>query len=67
MVKGAGSTRQLHLDWCETGGPLVKPPSARGFGSTLIEYSGKVKQDFRPEGLHCSVEMAFSEDVPRAY
>lgn len=67
MVKGAGSTRQLHLDWHEIGGPPVKPPREKGFGSTLIEYSGKVKQDFRPEGLHCSVEMAFSEDVPRAY
>ena len=27
----------MELTWTETGGPLVKPPTHRGFGSTLIE------------------------------
>ena len=67
IVEGAGKNRQLRLDWRETGGPPVTPPREKGFGSTLIEYSGKVTQAFEPEGLHCSVEMAFSEDRPRSY
>jgi len=45
----------------------VVPPRDKGFGSTLIEYSGKVTQTFDPEGLHCTVEMAFSEENRRAY
>jgi two-component sensor histidine kinase len=67
IVEGAGKNRQLRLDWRETGGPPVTPPREKGFGSTLIEYSGKVTQAFDPEGLRCSVEMAFSEDRPRSY
>jgi two-component sensor histidine kinase len=31
----------LNLQWVERGGPLVKAPSSRGFGSTLIEQSAK--------------------------
>ncbi|MCJ2081629.1 HWE histidine kinase domain-containing protein [Methylobacterium sp. J-090] len=30
---------RLVLDWCETGGPPVRAPSRRGFGTTLIERS----------------------------
>ena len=67
MMEGAGKNRQLRLDWRETGGPKVIPPREKGFGSTLIEYSGKVTQAFEPEGLRCSVEMAFSEEAPRSY
>ncbi|KQP96074.1 HWE histidine kinase domain-containing protein [Methylobacterium sp. Leaf117] len=29
----------LVIHWCESGGPPVKPPSRRGFGTTLIERS----------------------------
>ncbi len=67
MMQGVGKNRQLRLDWRETGGPTVSPPREKGFGSTLIEYSGKVTQSFEPEGLRCSVEMAFSEEAPRSY
>ena len=67
IVEGVGRSRKLRLDWRETGGPPVTPPREKGFGSTLIEYSGKVTQAFEPEGLHCSVEMAFSDEGPRAY
>ena len=66
-VHGTGRTRELQLDWRESGGPTVVPPREKGFGSTLIEYSGKVTQTFDPEGLHCTVEMAFSEENRRAY
>ncbi len=45
------------LDWCETGGPPVKPPQRRGFGSTIIERSipydlgGSAEIDYRLEGV----------------
>jgi PAS domain S-box-containing protein len=67
VVQGTGKDRRLHLEWRETGGPTVVPPIEKGFGSTLIENTGKVTQAFEPEGLQCSVELAFSEDAPRPY
>ncbi len=66
-ITGAGNDRLLHLIWQESGGPLVSEPREKGFGSTLMDYSGKVTQWFEPEGLRCSIEMAFSDALPRAY
>jgi two-component sensor histidine kinase len=49
----------LAIEWRETGGPPVKPPSRRGFGTTLIEgmvkrtFQADVSVDYRPEGLVC--------------
>ncbi|WP_428927394.1 HWE histidine kinase domain-containing protein [Marinibacterium sp. SX1] len=45
------------LDWRERGGPPVKPPKRRGFGTTIIERSvpfelkGEASVDFRVGGL----------------
>ena len=45
------------IDWVESGGPKVKPPSRKGFGTTIIEHSvpydlgGTATIDFAPEGL----------------
>ena len=47
----------LHLAWREEGGPPVKPPQRRGFGSTIIERSipfelrGQVDVRHKPTGL----------------
>src|SRR5690606_22651854 len=35
--RAAGGPPMLEFRWIEGGGPPVKPPSARGFGSRLIE------------------------------
>ena len=54
--------RRLVLKWEETGGPLVKPPSHKGFGSTVIErgleseLQADVQVDYRPEGLVCTID-----------
>ena len=46
------------LDWRESGGPAVSPPSRSGFGSALIDRSipydlgGRSAVEFSPEGLH---------------
>ena len=51
----------LKLAWVEAGGPPVKKPSKKGFGSRLIqnglatELNGKVDIDYRPTGLVCII------------
>ena len=52
-----GGSQALRLEWAETGGPPVKTPGKRGFGSVVIhrgleyELDGKVDIDFRRGGL----------------
>ena len=58
-----GHHRELEPYRRETGGPS-DPAREKGFGSTLIEYSGKVTQQFDPEGLHWTLQMALSA-MPR--
>ncbi len=53
----------LIIDWRERDGPPVKPPTRRGFGSTIIEHSiphdlnGEVALDYRPEGLQARIRI----------
>ncbi|HEX2256994.1 MAG TPA: HWE histidine kinase domain-containing protein [Afifellaceae bacterium] len=53
---------ELRLTWTEEGGPPVRPPARKGFGSRLIERSlaselgGAVTVDYRYEGLVCTVK-----------
>jgi PAS domain S-box-containing protein len=52
---------RLGLSWRESGGPLVVPPTRRGFGSRLIENAlcrdldGQTRLEFAPEGVRCSI------------
>jgi PAS domain S-box-containing protein len=56
----------LVLRWSETGGPTIRPPTRTGFGTKVISASierqlgGRSTFDWRPEGLHCTLE------IPRA-
>lgn len=60
LAPDPGAAR-LDLTWTERGGPPVKPPTARGFGSRLIErglaaeLSGSAAIDFRPDGVVCRI------------
>jgi two-component sensor histidine kinase len=55
---------RLCLVWKERGGPLVSPPTRRGFGTRLIERSlsqdleGEITLAFEPEGVTCTVDAA---------
>ena len=60
----------LNFIWIETGGPLIsKPPSRRGFGTTLIErtlsheFDATVKREFLSSGLRCSIAMPLTPEV----
>ncbi|MEK1925652.1 MAG: sensor histidine kinase, partial [Rhizobium giardinii] len=55
--------RVLHMTWTEVGGPPVREPARRGFGSILIERSldkvmgSSVKIEFLPAGLTAIVRL----------
>ena len=70
MVRAADGRQRLHLEWHERGGPLVREPARRGFGSRLVERSvsadlgGTVEMDWRPEGLRCTISALLEGAVP---
>lgn len=53
--------RRVEIIWREQGGPSVRPPERRGFGSHLLQKTLgaqpgiAVRQEFRPEGLECRI------------
>jgi PAS domain S-box-containing protein len=57
----------LLLTWSESGGPLVRPPIRRGFGSSLIEhalaseFAGEIEIDFPPQGVVCTMRLPLSD------
>jgi two-component system CheB/CheR fusion protein len=66
---GEVANRKLHLTWTEAGGPPVKPPSRRGFGSKLIErsliheFDAAVNPEFKETGLRCTIDIPLTADV----
>jgi two-component system CheB/CheR fusion protein len=56
--EGGPGSSSVKLRWTEAGGPPVKPPEKKGFGSILIEH-GFERQvfDFQPDGLVCTLEI----------
>ncbi|WP_344708026.1 HWE histidine kinase domain-containing protein [Sphingomonas swuensis] len=59
----------LALQWRETGGPAVQPPSRKGFGTTLIqralsmETGGRSQVRFEPAGVECDISLPASSIV----
>lgn len=53
---------RFRMTWTESGGPEVKPPEQKGFGSRLIEQSlaqevgGAVEVQYLPSGVVCVIE-----------
>jgi two-component sensor histidine kinase/DNA-binding response OmpR family regulator len=56
---------QLVLRWTESNGPAVMPPKQQGFGMKIINASigqqggGSVTFDWRPNGLVCTLTLAY--------
>jgi chemotaxis family two-component system sensor kinase Cph1 len=61
----------ISLSWTEAGGPRVRPPSRRGFGSTLIERAlametgGSATLRYEPAGIVCDVFLPRSSVLSR--
>ena len=59
---GRRGAQTLDLEWVESGGPEVRPPSQSGFGSLLItrapiyELGARVGLEFLP-GLQCRLAL----------
>ena len=57
----SGANR-LILEWREAGGPPVRPPARRGFGTRFIggaiggELGGQVEHEFARDGVRCRIE-----------
>ena len=57
-----GEKQFISLRWEESGGPAVKPPTRKGFGTNMIERAvrgegGDVCLDFAPAGLLCEIRI----------
>lgn len=58
-----GKPPAVEILWRERGGPPVRPPGRRGFGSRLIErglaaeFGAEVRLDFAPEGVECRIRL----------
>ncbi|MGA2488418.1 MAG: PAS domain S-box protein [Xanthobacteraceae bacterium] len=53
---------RLILHWRETGGPVVRMPTKKGFGTRITEamigqLKGKISFDWRNEGLVCEISL----------
>jgi two-component sensor histidine kinase len=60
----------LTVDWKETGGPSVKLPTRRGFGTHLVvralaTFGGDATADFNPAGLVCQMRCVVPQDSDR--
>ena len=63
------SNEQLNLEWRESNGPIVTPPTHRGFGVRLLsramdQFGGTVETTFEPTGLVCKLKVTLAERTP---
>jgi two-component sensor histidine kinase len=54
--------RQLVVRWTEAGGPSAKPPTRKGFGTSMMQsimnsVKGRVQLDWCAEGLACEIAL----------
>ncbi|MBR0739231.1 PAS domain-containing protein [Bradyrhizobium liaoningense] len=58
---------ELMFEWRERGGPPVKPPPRKGFGTELLErtlafeFKGQTTMAFSPAGLQCAITIPLSK------
>ena len=62
----AGDETRLTLTWQETGGPVVAPPTRKGFGTQMMtrglarELDGEVTLSFPEAGARCHMDVPLS-------
>jgi two-component sensor histidine kinase len=68
-VRWSLSDRRLNLEWRESGGPTIAPPTNRGFGLHLISaalgsFDGTADITFEPTGFICKLKATLPENSP---
>jgi two-component sensor histidine kinase len=67
-----GGADTLDLAWTESGGPEVRAPAQRGFGSLLItrapiyELGARVELDYLAAGVQCRLALPLSRCMAQA-
>ncbi len=70
-VSSSRGARLVTVLWRERGGPRVRPPEHRGFGTDLLERalgqqpSITVRQSFEPDGVECRITFPPPRGWPR--
>ena len=71
-LTGHGARRFLEINWVESGGPTVSPPTGQGFGTLLIKrglkdsLGGEASISFAPTGVTCDMRLPIPQtDDPR--
>jgi two-component sensor histidine kinase len=61
------SDARLNIEWRESGGPVITPPTHHGFGMQLLsraldQFGGTVETTFEPTGLICKLTVPLPEN-----
>jgi two-component sensor histidine kinase len=62
-LTGHGARHYLEINWVESGGPTVSPPTGQGFGTLLIKrglkdsLGGEARITFAPTGVTCDMRL----------
>lgn len=65
-IRWATASGRLKLTWAESGGPPIREPERGGYGMRVVKGSienhggGKVRFDWLPEGLLCSMSLDYA-------
>ncbi len=71
-IAPAAEGPMLTLTWTESGGPEVRAPTRRGFGTTVIEraiqndFGASVTREFLPTGVICTLAVPLTAEVGRS-
>lgn len=65
------ATGRLNLTWTETGGPSVRPPTRRSFGTRMmqslgLQLNGQVRLDYQPAGFVYTLDAPLSALTAKA-
>lgn len=72
-LEGGIRDGRLLVEWVETDGPPVAPPTRKGFGTLLIERNlpralmGEVTLTYHPEGTRCHMSLPLARIMAHAY
>ena len=67
VIPGRPGAQRVEIAWRERGGPPVRQPTSRGFGSQLLDHGiptgGTVRLDYLPAGLECRIVLPLGSNA----